>query len=367
MKGHHDRRHFLQQSGAALAAIALAPRALAQSGAPQAPTVDAVTLRVLTDSSYDTPRVGSSRWVKVKRASLSTDDFRKTLHNEWGLAMAVESRKGAETRHMLLDFGWTPQALLNNMEMIGVDGARAQALIVSHGHYDHFGGLIGYLEKHRAQLPADLTLYVGGEDVFCRRKRSGAPGGHLTDSGYLDRRELDRLRVRVVTCEKPTTILGHAFTTGHIERESFERVFPTQLVEYFPSEGVGCNIPAANEKAQGKAVVDAHLHEHGTCFNLKDRGLIVMSSCGHAGIINTTRQAMKVSGVKKVHAMLGGFHLFPAEDDYLRKTMAEIKALDPDVIIPMHCSGPSLLALLKSEMSDRVLTSTTGTEFAFGA
>ena len=360
------RRGFLLGSAAALAQLAVAPRGLAQSGL-QAPVVDAVTVRVLTDSSYDTPRVGSSKWVKVRRAGVSASDFRRTLHNEWGLALALESRRGGDVRHMLLDFGWTPQALLNNMELVGVDGSKTQALIVSHGHFDHFGGLQGFLEKHRAQLPAELTLYVGGEDVFCRRRRTGAPGGHLTDSGFLDRRDLERLRVRVVTCENPTVIQGHAFTTGHIERRSFETIFPTQLVEYFPTDGVGCNIPAANEKAGGKAVKDDHLHEHGTCFNLKDRGLIVMSSCGHAGIINTTRQAMKVSGVNKVHAMLGGFHLFPADEDYLRKTMAEMKALDPDVIIPMHCSGPSLLALLKSEMSDRVLTSTTGTEFAFGA
>ena len=361
-----DRRRFLQGSGAAMA-LAMAPHATSQPRLLDVPTVDGVTIRVITDSSYDTPRVGTSKWVKVKRAGLSASDYRKTLHNEWGLALALESRKGAETRNILLDFGWTPAALLNNMEIIGVDGAKAEALIVSHGHYDHFGGLVGFLEKHRAKLPASLTLYVGGEDVFCRRKRSGAPGGHLSDAGWLDRRELEKLNVRVVTCEKPTPVLGHAFTTGHIARNSFETVLPSQVVEYFPSDGIGCNIPAANEKAQGKAVKDEHIHEHGTCFNLRDRGLIVMSSCGHSGIINTTRQAMEVSGVKKVHAMLGGFHLFPADEAYLRKTIAEMKALDPDVIIPMHCSGPSLLTLLRSEMSDRVLTSTTGTEFTFGA
>jgi 7,8-dihydropterin-6-yl-methyl-4-(beta-D-ribofuranosyl)aminobenzene 5'-phosphate synthase len=361
-----DRRRFLQGSGAAMA-LAVAPRAMSQPRMLEVPTVDGVTIRVITDSSYDTPRVGTSKWVKVKRAGLSAGDYRKTLHNEWGLALALESRKGGETRNILLDFGWTPAALLNNMEIIGVDGARAEALIVSHGHFDHFGGLVGFLEKHRSKLPASLTLYVGGEDVFCRRKRSGAPGGHLSDAGWLDRRELEKLNVRVVTCEKPTAVLGHAFTTGHIARNSFETVLPSQVVEYFPSDGIGCNIPAANEKAQGKAVKDEHIHEHGTCFNLRDRGLIVMSSCGHSGIINTTRQAMEVSGVKKVHAMLGGFHLFPADEAYLRKTIAEMKALDPDVIIPMHCSGPSLLALLRSEMSDRVLTSTTGTEFTFGA
>ena len=77
--------------------------------------------------------------------------------------------------------------------------------------------------------------------------------------------------------------------------------------------------------------------------------------------------AIEASGVRKVHAMLGGFHLFPADDAYLRKTVAEMKEIDPDVIIPMHCSGPTLVALLKSEMADRVLTSTTGTEFVFGA
>src|SRR5688572_2274612 len=99
------RRDFLLASAAGFTHLALAPRAFAQPTALEVPVVDALTLRVLTDSSYDTPRVGTSKWVKVKRASISTTDFRKTLHNEWGLAMALESRKGAETRHMLLDFG----------------------------------------------------------------------------------------------------------------------------------------------------------------------------------------------------------------------------------------------------------------------
>jgi 7,8-dihydropterin-6-yl-methyl-4-(beta-D-ribofuranosyl)aminobenzene 5'-phosphate synthase len=100
---------------------------------------------------------------------------------------------------------------------------------------------------------------------------------------------------------------------------------------------------------------------------VKDRGLVVISSCGHAGIINTARQAMEVSGVNKLHAALGGFHLFPAPEDYLRQTVAEMKKLDPDVIIPMHCSGPGLMALLRTDLADRVLASTTGTEYIFGA
>lgn len=359
------RRRFVAASAALLSQAALPRLSLAQPGGIQAPVVDSLTVRVITDSSYDTPRVGSNKWVKVKRAPpLGT---RKGLHNEWGLALALESRAGSETRHVLLDFGFTPNALMNNLDYLNVDPARFEALIVSHGHSDHWGGLVGFLEKYRSKLPADLTVYIGGEDLFCARSRSVAPAGHLTDVGVLDRRELAKHNVRVVTCEKPTRV-GHAFTTGWIPRRSFEKTLgPLPLVQYFPSEGTGCDIPEANAKAGGKATDDLHIHEHATCFHVKDRGLVVISSCGHAGIVNSTRQAMDVSGVQKVHAAMGGFHLFPADDAYLRKTMEEFRALGADVLVPMHCSGPSLVTLLRSEMADRVVTSTSGTEITFGA
>lgn len=366
------RRHMVLGSAtaAALAQLGLSRGALAESGRlSSVPTVDSLTVRVITDSSYDTPRVGQSKWVKTRRAGLvSPLDIRKTLHNEWGLALALESRIGDESRQVLLDFGYTPNAYLNNMEILGVDGARTHALIASHGHYDHFGGLIGYLEKYRDRLPADLPMYIGGEDLFCVRKNATRTPGHFTDWGVLDRRDLQKHRVRVVSCEQPTVVLGHGFTTGTIRRDSFERVLPNTMVQYSKrADGVGCDMPAENAKAQGKPVQDLHVHEHGTCFNVKGRGLVVMSSCGHAGIINTARQAMAVSGVKKLHAALGGFHLFPAPDDYIAKTVAEFKALDPEVIIPMHCSGPTIVAMLRTELADRIITSATGTEYVFGA
>ena len=363
------RRRNLLLASASFAALGVGRGALAQSARlSSVPTVDNLTVRVLTDSSYDTPRVGTSKWVKTRRAGLvAPNDPRKTLHNEWGLALALESRMGGESRQILLDFGYTPNALLNNMEIMQVDGAKTHALIASHGHFDHFGGLIGFLEKYRSQLPVDLPLYIGGEDLFCVRKNASGTPGHFTDWGVLDRRDLEKHRVRVVTCEQPTVIAGHAFTTGTIKRTSFEQVIPNTMVQYFKrADGAGCEIPSENAKAGGKPVQDQHIHEHGTCFNVKDRGLVVMSSCGHAGIVNTARQAMEVSGVKKLHAALGGFHLFPASEDYIRKTIGELKALDADVIIPMHCSGPTMVQLTRSELADRLLTSTTGTEFVFG-
>jgi 7,8-dihydropterin-6-yl-methyl-4-(beta-D-ribofuranosyl)aminobenzene 5'-phosphate synthase len=371
MKISLRRRQFVLASTAALVQPGIAGLASAQSQGPRpitVPTVDSLTIRVLIDSSYDTPRPASNKWVKITRSLMnSRTDYRKALHNQWGLSLALESRIGSDTRNLLLDFGYTSDALTNNMELVGVDGSKIQGMVVSHGHYDHFGGLLGFLEKYRNSLPAELTLFVGGEEQFCLRKQATATPGHYSDWGVLDRADLAKYRVKVVTCEQPTVVMGHAFTTGHIRRTSFERVFPNTQVEYFKRNNVGCDMPEENAKAGGKPAPDVHVHEHGTCFNVRDRGLVVMSSCGHAGIVNTTLQAMEVSGVKKVHAVLGGFHLFPAGEEYLRQTVAEMQKLNPDVVIPMHCSGPGLTVILRELLADRLVTSTTGTTFQFGA
>ena len=363
-----SRRQFILAFTALAAQFGLTRPGLAQLlKGSTVPVVDGLIVKVLTDSSYDTPQLPKSKWVKVKRAGTRAADFRKTLHNEWGLALSLESSRGGETRNLLLDYGYTTSALINNMEILGVDSTKVQGLILSHGHFDHYGGLIGYLQKNRDKLPADLTLYAGGEDNFCETKMAGATPGQFSEGGVLDRRELAALKVKVVLCPEPTVIGGHAFTTGVIQRRSFERVLPNSFVAYAKKDGLGCDIPAAAAKAQGKPVQNEHLNEHATCFNLKDRGLVVISSCGHTGIINSVRQAMEVSGITKVHAILGGFHLFPADDEYLRHAAAELKALNPDVVIPFHCSGPGLITVLREQMPDRLVTSTTGTEFTFGA
>lgn len=369
MNSASSRRRFVLASTAFFAIGALPRAASPQSRALQVPPVDSVAVRVLVDSSYDTPRAPASTVVKVRRSPImSAANYRKALHNEWGLALAIESRRAGETRNLMLDYGYTPETLMGNMEVIGVDPAKTQALILSHGHFDHFGGLVDYLKANRSRLPADLTLYVGGEDNFCnRRTASGAPG-HFSDWGVLDRRELEALNVKIVKCDEPTVILGHAFTTGRIARRSFERVLPQTLVSYRKdANGVGCDMPAEDAKANGQFVQDPHWNEHATCYNVKDRGLVVVSSCGHAGIVNSVQQAIDVSGVKKVHAVLGGFHLFPAPDDYVRQTVAELQKLGPDVVIPLHCSGPGMGDALRAMMPQQYLPSTTGTEFTFGA
>ncbi len=119
-----------------------------------------------------------------------------------GLSLWLESQRASEQKTVLLDFGYTPEALLNNMEMVGVDPKKVEALVVSHGHFDHFGGLLGFLDKYRATLPAELKLYAGGEDNFCRRFQ-GAPG-QLSEFGVLDRNALASRKVTTVLCETPS-------------------------------------------------------------------------------------------------------------------------------------------------------------------
>ena len=94
---------------------------------------------------------------------------------------------------------------------------------------------------------------------------------------------------------------------------------------------------------------------------------MVISSCGHVGIVNSARQAQEVSGVQKVHALVGGFHLGPAPPDYLKQVVAEIKALDPDVIVPMHCSGDNFIRAIRENMPDKLIVPSTGARLTFGA
>lgn len=365
-----SRRDFLKTSAlfAGAAATGFSCTEMASAAPIEAPVVDNLSIRVLVDSSFDLffrPR--QSNGVSIQPAPRSAD-FRKSLHNEWGLSLWLESQAAGAQRSLMLDYGYTPDVLMNNMELVGVDPSKLDALIVSHGHYDHFGGLQGFLARFRDKLPADIKLYAGGEDNFCHRLSSTQAKGQFTDFGTLDRRELTAQKVNTVLCESPAVIAGHAFTTGKIARRSGERVLPNTFVEFAMKDGLGCNaghyLPAEME---GKIVPDEHLHEHATCFHVRNRGLVVISSCGHAGIVNSVKQAQEVSGIQKVHAMVGGFHLGPAPKDYLTQVVGEIKALDPDVLIPMHCSGLNFVQEATAQMGDKVLVTTTGSRITFGA
>lgn len=99
---------------------------------------------------------------------------------------------------------------------------------------------------------------------------------------------------------------------------------------------------------------------------MQGRGLVVISSCGHVGLINTIKHAMSVSGVSKLHAVLGGFHLVTAPPEYIEQTVTELAALAPDVVIPMHCSGADFIESMRRRMPQQLVTTNVGTRFTFG-
>ncbi|MGO8915067.1 MAG: MBL fold metallo-hydrolase [Stellaceae bacterium] len=374
-----DRRRFLQRSavlGGSLLTGSIPFDRPAQAAPPRidAPVIDELRVREITDNTHDIFLRGvEAPGLAVRRTGFPEAPQGKTLESEWGLALSLESRKGQEWRRYLLDFGFTPDVYANNLELLGIDVAQVDALIISHGHYDHVGGLMGFLEAYRARMRKELRLYTGGEDDFCKRFSRSAEGS-FTDFGTpLDRRRLQVLGVEPVLSEAPMIMEGHAFTTGAVPRTSIEHVLPNTWVEYGVRDGLGCDASAymnhhfTAEELAGKPVPDQHWHEHATCFRLGDRGLVVISSCGHAGIINTLRRAQEITGVDKIYALVGGFHLAPAPDDYLGQVMAELKKFDLEHVMPMHCSGQNFIDLAKREMPEKLVLCGTGSSFTFTA
>lgn len=373
------RRRFLQRSavvGGSLltCSIPFDRSTRASTDKIDVPVVDEVVIQEITDNTHDVFLRGlASPGMAVTRSGFPDAVNGKTLESEWGLALHVVSRKGDQERRFLLDFGFTPDVYLNNLDIMKIDPARVDALIISHGHYDHTGGLMGLLQAKRDIMRKDLRLYTGGEDDFCHRYLKG-PDGTFTEFGFpLDRRKLREMNVETVLSEAPIVVEGQAFTTGVVPRADFEHVLPNTWVRYGVSDGLGCDVNAyANHhftaaELAGTAEPDQHWHEHATCFRLSDRGLVIISSCSHCGIVNTVRRAQQVSGVDKVYALVGGFHLAPAPDDYLRQTMEALNQLDIEHVFPMHCSGQNFVDLAKTMMPEKLVLCATGSSFTFSA
>lgn len=327
------------------------------------PEVDRLAVRVVTDSYHlaISPNLNVGE-VQVLRFGMPPAG--KSLLEEFGLAMHLESKRGEETRNILLDFGFTPETFNNNIAMLGISPRSVDALILSHGHYDHFGGLVGFLKQNRGKLRTGLPLYVGGEETFCTREWTV---GKVEDFGYLDRNALLGAGVKIVFAPTPSVVADHAFTTGTIPNISFEKVLAPTRMTVGVRDGIGCSadkLPEARQTA--KVVPDDFQHELATCFNVKNRGLVVITSCSHRGVVNSVKRAVEVSGIDKVHAVIGGFHLAPQKADYVHETIVALKKMNPDVVIPMHCTGETFIEFIQQEMPEKFIRSYAGSQYIFG-
>jgi 7,8-dihydropterin-6-yl-methyl-4-(beta-D-ribofuranosyl)aminobenzene 5'-phosphate synthase len=270
----------------------------------------------------------------------------------------ADANAGAAQHRLLIDFGYTPEALAGNMALFGVDPATIEAMVLSHGHYDHFGGMPAVIGRVKRGTP----LYVGGEEAFCARLRGVDRDG--PDFGAIDRRDLIAAGIDIRIMDKPAVVAGIGLTTGRIPFVSPERPrVPTAMLP-----GQGCLREGLDsDRRDLDFFVDDAVHELGTAFHLKGKGLVVIGSCSHRGIINTVRAAQAATGVERLHAIVGGFHLVPPQTPaQALERLALMRALKPDYILPGHCTGEAFLAPAIAQMPDQVFRTVVGSRIIFG-
>src|SRR5215475_4541519 len=213
-----ERRRFLQLGMVLGGTIVLGDvhrfgRSLASAAGPAIPTVDQLIMSNVVDNIYD---------IFAKRGKIGDVTVQRTAPqpmplSEHGLAYHLASVRGDERKEILLDFAWTGQSLTNNYQVLKVDPTKADALIISHGHADHYGALPNLARVLHERMPSGLTLYAGGEDTFCHRWVL-TPDGQKSDFGQLQRTELEAQGIKVVLAKEPMVVAGHAMTSGQIPR-----------------------------------------------------------------------------------------------------------------------------------------------------
>ena len=209
------RRTFLRGSvvtgGSLLSCTAIARKAGGQTvPGIAAPVIGKLVIRVIVDGAHDVfipeqkaPDVGVAQ-TRPQRG----EKFRRTLQAVGGYRYTLPLRRGQKAGSFA-GFRYTSDVLNNNIELLEIDLTEVDGMILSHGHLDHWGGLPGFLQKHRASMRSDLPLYLGGEDALCRRV-ARSPGGAISPFGTLDRKELAAARLRLMVSEAPQVIDGHA-------------------------------------------------------------------------------------------------------------------------------------------------------------
>ncbi len=349
--------------------MAAATRPLRAGPVLVVPEVDSLSLQVIVDSGTFGPFLPDLDLpgLQVQRAGNGGPAHMPrmlphALLGEFGLSILGESMRGGSRHRVLVDFGYSTEAMKNNLLLLGIDTSTIDAAVLSHGHLDHYGGfsaLFGAVAKSRQDLP----LVVGGEEAFC--DRIAFVGKPPPIMGALDRTALRRAGYDVRIHPEPVIIAEHAFTTGVIPLTSFERAaIPTQM-----RPGIGCNRALLDpSKRAALQIADDGQHELAMCYAVKGLGLVVIASCSHRGVLNSVRRAQEVSGIDKVHAVIGGFHLVrPRTDEEALRTAAEFVKMDPTYLIPMHCTGEVFIAEAERLMPQKVIRSYVGSKFVFDA
>ena len=296
---------------------------------------------ILVDNYTDMLLLQSSE--VLKRPAVSPPN---SLLAEHGFSCLIKASAGSEVHTVLMDVGISGTCFLNNADLLKIDLSKVELVIISHGHFDHFWALQKVVGRLRKGIP--LILHP---EAFLQRRINLPALGVQREMPPLDEKSLRDAGVELRKIREDSALAsGLILVLGEVERKtSFEKGFP-----------------GAEAKIDGRWVADPFSDDRGVVVKVKDKGLVVIGGCSHAGITNTVKHAQKVARTNKVHAVLGGFHLTgPMFEPIIEPTVEEMKKIDPAFVIPMHCTGWKAINRFAEKMPSQFLLNSVGTTYAF--
>jgi 7,8-dihydropterin-6-yl-methyl-4-(beta-D-ribofuranosyl)aminobenzene 5'-phosphate synthase len=312
--------------------------------------IDSAEITCLVDNSVDILLPNT----KVAfRPSLNENWFVHPLIAEHGFCAAIKLEVNGTEHRLLFDSGLNPLAASHNAEVVGFDLSDCELVISSHGHIDHAGGLLNIKrkineEKQKQKQKLPLILH---EDAFKNRLVKFQDGRRISLPAP-NRADLIEAGYYLVEKQSPSLwIEDRILVTGEIPRTNdFEKGFPNHYSEI---DGKMENDPLIKDD---QAIV----------LNIKDKGLVVITGCAHAGIINIIKYAKELSGEDRIYGLIGGMHLTGGVfEPLIPRTIDELELLKPRFIIPCHCSGLKAVTEIAKNMSNAFIQNSVGTNYIF--
>jgi 7,8-dihydropterin-6-yl-methyl-4-(beta-D-ribofuranosyl)aminobenzene 5'-phosphate synthase len=307
------------------------------------PAIDGVEITTIMDNSLDLLMAPTS---VAKRFPLHRDLFSPhQLRAEHGVSFLITVLNQGKRATILFDTGVTPDGALHNLALLGIDLGSIQAIILSHGHTDHTQGLDGLLDRlGKRRMP--ILLHP---DAFLKR-RIVIHDDVSVDLPPPSLHDLQREGIELLVERGPSFLLnGTTLVTGQIERTTaFEKGLRNQEAEI-----------------DGSWQPDPWVYDdQAMVINVRNKGLVVITGCGHAGVINIVRQARAQTGVERIYAVLGGFHLTGALfEPVIPQTVEALQQINPAVIVPAHCTGWRAMQRIAQTMPEAYTPNSVGTTF----